>query len=216
MLRRFAFFRAMLGFAVTPPKVYIFGATLCILLYPMAWELMGAPPQAPSAASPTTPQSPAVTTSDEDLPEMSTEESIPTFRANVNLVEVRVVVRDAQGHTVGGLKKEDFQLLDNGKPQVITRFSAEGPGSRPATEHDDTKIAELRGGSRVQPQACRSATSPTCSTTFICNSTVFPKRGLQRATMWTHCRRATGLPSTPHPVGDRSTLPTIGRGCERR
>jgi len=49
----------------------------------------------------------------------------------VNLVEVRAVVRDAHGNAIGNLKQEDFQLFDNGKPQVITRFSVEESGARP-------------------------------------------------------------------------------------
>ena len=48
-----------------------------------------------------------------------------TFKARVNLVMVPVVVRDKQGHAVGGLHQEDFQLFDKGKPQYIARFSVE-------------------------------------------------------------------------------------------
>jgi len=44
-------------------------------------------------------------------------------------VLVRVVVRDQQGHVVPNLKKEDFQLTDNRKPQTISTFSVETPES---------------------------------------------------------------------------------------
>ena len=47
------------------------------------------------------------------------------FRVNVKLVLARVVVLDIRGHAVGNLHKEDFELLDNGKPQVISNFDSE-------------------------------------------------------------------------------------------
>ena len=40
----------------------------------------------------------------------------------MNLVLVRVVVRDADGKAVKDLKKEDFKLTDERKPQVISEF----------------------------------------------------------------------------------------------
>jgi VWFA-related protein len=78
-----------------------------------------------------------------NAPELSTEDTSTTFKVRVNLVEVRVVVRDAEGHAVGNLKQEDFQLLDNGKPQVISKFAMEHAGATPAA-HQDTG-PEARG-----------------------------------------------------------------------
>jgi len=46
-----------------------------------------------------------------------------TFKVTVNLVLVRVVVRDSQGHPVGNLRAENFELLANGKPQTIRYFA---------------------------------------------------------------------------------------------
>ncbi len=42
-----------------------------------------------------------------------------TFRATVNVVVAPTVVIDRHGDYVHGLRPEDFQLLDNGKPQSI-------------------------------------------------------------------------------------------------
>ncbi|MFZ0321699.1 MAG: VWA domain-containing protein [Candidatus Sulfotelmatobacter sp.] len=52
-------------------------------------------------------------------------ETVATLKVDVKLVPVHVVVRDAQGRSVGNLNKSDFQILDQDKPQVITQFSVE-------------------------------------------------------------------------------------------
>ncbi len=64
--------------------------------------------------------------------EMTTHDTPATFRTKVNLVLVPVVVRDKEGHAVGNLHKEDFQLFDKGKPQTISSFSMETLSSQMA------------------------------------------------------------------------------------
>jgi VWFA-related protein len=54
-----------------------------------------------------------------------TKEALTTLKVTVKLVQVSVVLRDPKGHAVGSLKKEDFQLFDDGKPQLISSFSTE-------------------------------------------------------------------------------------------
>ena len=61
--------------------------------------------------------------------EIASHDEPTTFKVNVKLVVVRAVVRDSQGHAVGNLQKEDFQVFDKGKPQVITQFDVEQPGA---------------------------------------------------------------------------------------
>ena len=91
------------------------------------------PPQAQSAQPAPTQTTPAAQP-DQTAAEIASHEEATTFKVNVKLVVVRVVVRDSQGHAIGSLHKEDFQIFDNRKPQVITHFSLEQPGTRVAKE----------------------------------------------------------------------------------
>ena len=47
---------------------------------------------------------------------------VPTFKSQVEYVEVDVLVTDAEGRPVPGLTKNDFQVFEDGKPQNITSF----------------------------------------------------------------------------------------------
>ena len=62
--------------------------------------------------------------------EVATKDTNTTFKLRVNLVQVRVVVRDENGKPVEHLSREDFQIYDQGKLQVVSTFGTETPESR--------------------------------------------------------------------------------------
>ena len=80
---------------------------------------------------------PELATTQAPVAEVSAKDTTPTFTSKVNLVAATVVVRDAKGKAIGTLTKEDFRLFDNGKPQVISRFSVERPASPVIVEKND-------------------------------------------------------------------------------
>jgi VWFA-related protein len=67
------------------------------------------------------PQSPAAT--DANSPNQQPQ----VIRSSTRLVEVSVIAQDGKGEPVTGLKKEDFSVLDEGKPQLISVFSCGSP-----------------------------------------------------------------------------------------
>src|SRR6266581_4932443 len=87
--------------------------------------------------------------------EVSSRDTPTTFKVRVNLVLVRVVVRDSQGKIASNLKKEDFQLFDNRKLQTISSFSVETPDTRTASAVASTgaegssSSADAAGGKAV-------------------------------------------------------------------
>src|SRR6266446_1361378 len=87
--------------------------------------------------------------------EVSSHDTPATFKVRVNLVLVRVVVRDSKGKIVPNLKKEDFHLFDNKKPQTISSFTVETPEARTAsalasaTAEASSSSADAAGGKAV-------------------------------------------------------------------
>jgi VWFA-related protein len=55
--------------------------------------------------------------------EAPAQHDIFTVKSKVDVVLVPVLVSDRQANAIGNLKKEDFQIFDEGKPQAITGFS---------------------------------------------------------------------------------------------
>lgn len=128
---------------------FLLGCFLAILA-----ALLHARPRAPqdppaatnstqSAAQPAKPQEPAAN----ENAEMSSRDTAPTFKVRVNLVLVRVVVRDPKGNIVPDLKKEDFQLFDNRKLQTLTTFSIETPASHATSANSSVDAGNMDAAS---------------------------------------------------------------------
>ena len=68
------------------------------------------------------------------FPQQPQQNQQPSFfgeTIEVRVINVDVVVTDKQGRPVGGLKKEDFDLFENGKPVTITNFLEMTPADSP-------------------------------------------------------------------------------------
>ena len=83
----------------------------------------------------------------------------PTFRSTVNLVLVDVVVRDKKGAIVTGLTRDDFQLIEDGKPQQILTFAFEeiAKTTQPVENASLLAGAAPAGPSGARDGACRRA-----------------------------------------------------------
>jgi len=81
------------------------------------------PPWAGGGSGQEKPASP--TASKNDDASAAAQNSETTLKVDVKLVNVFVTVTDEHGAPVGGLTKENFALLENGKPQSISVFDKE-------------------------------------------------------------------------------------------
>jgi hypothetical protein len=58
---------------------------------------------------------------------------VPIFQAQANLVLIDVVVREKYG-PVPGLKKQDFEVLEDGRPQAVAVFEEHRATDAPQTK----------------------------------------------------------------------------------
>jgi VWFA-related protein len=65
---------------------------------------------------------------------------------DVNVINVEVFVTDKKGNPITGFEKEDFELLEDGRPVTITNFYAVESG-RPATPVETSPLEIQRPGS---------------------------------------------------------------------
>src|SRR5260370_26189042 len=88
------------------------------------------------------------------------KEETVTFTSSSTLVIVNCFVRDKSGNPVEGLKKEDFRLLEDGKPQNIAVFEYQkledpiaGPAAKPALLASVAKPATAKSSGPKAPAA---------------------------------------------------------------
>src|SRR5258708_8135921 len=88
----------------------------------------------------------------------------PTFEAGVALVRVTVVVRDKTGALVRGLKREDFTITEDGKPQTIEAFEFESLSTEPSPEPEETtpapRVFKPPPGAATPPPPPRAGSEP--------------------------------------------------------
>jgi VWFA-related protein len=70
-----------------------------------------------------------------DTPKQKPAAEVPKLveSLDVRVINVDVVVTDKRGNHVHGLKKEDFEILENGLPKAISNFYEVEPAAKPAT-----------------------------------------------------------------------------------
>lgn len=68
----------------------------------------------------------------------------PTFSTEVKVVNVFATVREKNGEIVRGLNKQDFTLLENGKPQMIRYFSQDSDLPLTIGLLVDTSLSQVR------------------------------------------------------------------------
>jgi VWFA-related protein len=83
--------------------------------------------------------------------EITSSDNQSIIRVRVPVVVIRVVVKDAGGNIVSNLKKEDFQIQDNDKPQEISTFAVEHPASRTVRNLNDS-AAVVKEDKTTAPQ----------------------------------------------------------------
>ena len=96
------------------------------------------------------------TAQEQEAPAAQAPEATPSFPAQIELVDVDVVVTDKKGKPIRGLKQSDFVVEENGDEQVVTTFEAielpvaplEEPPPRPAVS-DNTHAVTDTGRSLV-------------------------------------------------------------------
>jgi len=85
---------------------------------------------------------------------LAQDQTSPTFKTNTNLVIVNVAVKDKSGKAIEDLKKEQFTLLEDGKPQQIAVFDLQRLNGEtlPALEVPQPAL-KTRGPAEVKPSA---------------------------------------------------------------
>src|SRR5580704_10233895 len=96
---------------------------------------------------------------------LMTAQEPSSFRVNTRLVEVDVVVR-SHDQAVTGLTKDDFRILDNGKPQDIVTFSVRSSPAKSSRTNELANPKPLPAGV-ISNRVSRSGEEPVAGTVIL-------------------------------------------------
>ncbi|HXJ12158.1 MAG TPA: VWA domain-containing protein [Candidatus Limnocylindrales bacterium] len=117
----------------------------------------------PETPPPSSPQESAPKPKPDAGTEISQVDSAATFKLRVNLVQVRVIVRDSSGKAIDKLTRQDFQLYDQGKLQTISNFSVETVQTR---QQRAAALAKTQEGA-FDPDANKGNNPPSLPERFV-------------------------------------------------
>jgi VWFA-related protein len=101
------------------PTAFLLAATLALIQVGTGRPLSAQSSQQPSGAAP---QGGAQQAGDAAAPAQGDAPQQPTFRAGVNFVRVDVIVHDGKGQPITDLTQDDFEIVEDGRPQAIEQF----------------------------------------------------------------------------------------------
>src|ERR1700743_615617 len=128
--------------AMPLPRFRQFIPVVCLMVSSSAWLAAQAqnPPAQPSAQ-------------DQQSQPQSNDEPLQTFKAEVNVVNLFFNVKDKHGMLIPNLTKEDFQVMEDGRPQTVKYFSAESHEPLTLGIMIDTSASQTRVLD-IEQQAC--------------------------------------------------------------
>jgi VWFA-related protein len=98
-------------------------------------------------------QNPPAQSSSQDQQAPSDQDSLQTFKAQVNVVNLFFNVKDKHGMLIPNLTKDDFQVNEDGKPQTIKYFSSESNQPLTLGIMIDTSASQTRV-LEIEQEAC--------------------------------------------------------------
>jgi VWFA-related protein len=127
-----------------------------------------------------------------------------TFGTNVTVVTVPVVVRGRDGRAIAGLTREDFQIFDKGKRQIVSSFSATenaAPASKASPAANVQEVVPDPPDSPAKAAADRRHTERYVAYLFDDRDSAFPDLVAVRAAARRHLQTI--------PAGDHSAIYTF-------
>jgi VWFA-related protein len=105
--------------------------------------------------------------------DLEQQQPVPKITANVKEVLVPVIVTDAKGHHISGLKRSDFQVSEDGVPQQIVSFrtTVDAAAAEAAPETGPAAVAPAGTAAKPAPRPA-PASSPVRHTYLICIDTL--------------------------------------------